>query len=136
MNASPLGKRFALAAANLIGVPFRLHGRDPSKGLDCIGLVHAALVAIDRRPIAPEGYRLRNSDPSRWLGYAELSGFQKSTGELMIGDIVLIEPGMGQLHLIIADGTGQSVHAHAGLGRVVREPIPIRTAPLAQWRLF
>ena len=91
MNASLLGKRFARAAANLIGVPFRLRGRDPSKGLDCIGLVHAALVAIDRQPITPEGYRLRNSDPSRWLGYAELSGFQKSTGKLMIGDIALIE---------------------------------------------
>lgn len=135
MNAPPIGERFFEAATNLIGVPFRLHGRDPVKGLDCIGLVHAALVAIDRQAITPEGYRLRNSDPSRWLGYAELSGFQKSAGQLMIGDIALVAPGAGQLHLIIADGSGQSVHAHAGLGRVVREPIPIRTLSIAQWRL-
>ena len=135
MIAPSVGLQFAEAAINLIGVPFRLHGRDPSKGLDCIGLIHAALLAIDREPITPEGYRLRNSDPSRWLGCAELSGFQKSVGKPMIGDIALITPGMGQLHLIIADGKGQSIHAHAGLGRVVREPIPIDAAPIAQWRL-
>ncbi len=33
----------AAAALNLIGTPFRLHGRDPATGLDCVGLVAEAM---------------------------------------------------------------------------------------------
>ena len=46
MNAGADGDTaLARAAAGCLGVRFRLHGRDPATGLDCLGLLGAALVA-------------------------------------------------------------------------------------------
>ena len=36
----------AIAAGELVGSPFRLQGRDPAHGLDCIGLVLVSLARI------------------------------------------------------------------------------------------
>jgi cell wall-associated NlpC family hydrolase len=130
------GKELARAAAQLIGVPFRLHGRDPATGLDCIGLVHASLIVIDRKPRSPEGYRLRNGDISAWLCFAELSGFGKVSGPFQEGDLILSTPGPGQHHLTVFEGRQTFIHAHAGLGRVVRQTISLSDPVLSHWRLF
>ena len=37
------GEALATAAEQLIGIPFRLHGRNPETGLDCVGVVAAAV---------------------------------------------------------------------------------------------
>lgn len=129
------GRRLARAAAALIGTPFRLHGRDPARGLDCVGLVYASLVAIGRRPIAPQGYRLRNSDPRRWLAIAPLSGLEAANGSPDVGDTILISPSPGQHHLMIVDSPQSAIHAHAGLRRVVRQPMTFDQHILAHWRL-
>ncbi len=39
---------FAEAAESLVGIRFRLFGRDPAYGLDCVGLVAAALARSGR----------------------------------------------------------------------------------------
>jgi cell wall-associated NlpC family hydrolase len=129
------GERLANAALELVGTRFRLHGRDPARGLDCVGLVHASLVAIGRISFAPEGYRLRNSDPAIWFELARKSGFGPATAHLAQGDLVLIEPGPGQQHLVIAANSRAGIHAHAGLGRVVLQPMVFPATPLARWRL-
>jgi hypothetical protein len=49
----------AAAALNLIGTPFRLHGRDPARGLDCVGLVAEAMRRAGFHPVPPGGYGLR-----------------------------------------------------------------------------
>lgn len=114
--------RLAKAAATLIGVPFRLHGRNPATGLDCVGLVAASLEAIDLKPSAPRGYQLRNTSVERWLESARQSGLQMVSGAPIGGDILLTVPGPGQAHLLIVESSVSVIHAHAGLGRVVRQP--------------
>ena len=129
------GLVLAKAASHFIGVRFQLNGRDPDRGLDCIGLIACSLEAIGETPAVPEGYSLRNSDPSPWIGCAALSGFERATGPLEAGDILLIKPGPGQHHLMIAANEREAIHAHAGLRRVVRQPIVSTTKFLAHWRL-
>ncbi|MHA7820398.1 MAG: hypothetical protein ACX930_12195 [Erythrobacter sp.] len=135
-GASGDGRRLAEAAAEFIGSPFRLHGRDRATGLDCIGLLFASMARIGREPVAPEGYRLRNSDPERWFAFARYSGLVDAgeTG-VMEGDVLVIEPGPGQQHLLIAETHKYAIHAHAGLRRVVRQPCDFTAEPLAHWRL-
>lgn len=124
----------AYAAAALVGCPFRLHGRDPATGLDCVGLVVAALVAIGFRPTAPTGYALRNLTVEHWLHYADGSGLIPSTGPIRAGNVVLIALGACQHHLVIAADEGGVIHAHAGLRQVVHQPHDPAWQVCAHWR--
>ena len=54
------GEALVQAAVQLVDTPFRLHGRDPGTGLDCVGLVSAAMAASGGQPVPPAGYTLRN----------------------------------------------------------------------------
>lgn len=129
------GERLALAAGGLVGVRFRLHGRDPGTGLDCVGLIAASLAACGRIAAVPSGYGLRNAAITGWIGCAARSGLVPATGGVRPGDVVLTCPGPGQHHLMIAADAASVIHAHAGLGRVVRQSLPARFAPCARWRL-
>jgi len=129
------GKRLAQAAVGLLGVRFRLYGRDPETGLDCVGLVAASLTAIGRQPKVPRGYRLRNTGIDQWLGLAERSNLRPVLTKPLAGDVVLIEPGPAQNHLLIVEDAGSVIHAHAGLGRVVRQALDPSIAHLIRWRL-
>lgn len=129
------GEQLAEAAASFLGTRFRLLGRDPATGLDCIGLVDASLRAIGRDPVSPRGYRLRNSDVGRWMVCAPLSGFKNVLSEREPGDLVLYSPGPVQHHLAIVESDGLFIHAHAGLRRVVRQSLCLPDPFLAHWRL-
>lgn len=134
ISPSP-GERLAQAASDLIGVPFKLHGRDPRNGLDCVGLVAASLAAIGCSVSTPEGYRLRNSNPSRWLHFADRSGLSSVTGERLAGDVILLCPSPIQQHLIVVCDAELGIHAHAGLRRVVQQRLNFSDPILAHWRL-
>ena len=137
--ASAAGPRtaFAAAAAALCGAPFRLHGRDPETGLDCVGLVVAALERCGRHAMAPEGYALRALSVTPLLGFAERNGFAASQlhapGEA--GDLLLLRPSAIQAHLAIALDHDRFVHAHAGLGKVVIGQGQQPGETIARWRL-
>lgn len=122
---------FAAAAEALVGSRFRLGGRDPVHGLDCVGLVGAALGGAD----APLGYGLRNSDVARHLVFARRAGFMIAEGPIARGDLLLALPGPAQHHLLVALGADCFVHAHAGLRRVVVQPGPPPWPLAAHWRL-
>ncbi len=126
---------FASAAEGMIGARFRLHGRDPEGGLDCVGLVHASLAAIGRHPVAPQGYALRNWSITHWLEHAAVSGFVPVAAPIMRGDLLLVMPSPVQHHLLIAAGTHSVIHAHAGLRRVVRQPRDGAAQMARHWRL-
>jgi cell wall-associated NlpC family hydrolase len=126
---------FARAAESLIGTRFRLHGRDPASGLDCIGLAAASLAAVGRQPAPPQGYALRNLSIERWLGHAALCGLRRAEGPVVRGDVLLVQPSPVQHHLMIASAAGEVIHAHAGLRRVVRQPLAPGAILAARWRL-
>ena len=129
------GARLASAALRFVGVPFRLYGRDPAVGLDCVGLVAESLRTIGREPFAPTGYRLRNSSIDHWLGEAKRSSLYEVAGAICPGDVLLCATGPAQQHLMIATDDACVVHAHAGLRRVVLQPLACETHLLRQWRL-
>jgi cell wall-associated NlpC family hydrolase len=137
MTASTDGDRgsaLADAAQQLVGRRFRLHGRNPETGLDCIGLVTAALYAIGARPIAPSGYALRNLSVDHWLRHAGQSGLVASPGPARTGDVLLIALGYCQHHLAIAASDTSVVHAHASLRQVVHQPLEPTWQIVAKWR--
>lgn len=129
------GEALAAAAEALVGSPFRLHGRDPATGLDCVGLVAAALERCGRRVSPPSGYRLRRLDLTRLLGAAESNGFVATDALQAPGDLLLVRPGPAQWHLAVAGRSGGFIEAHAGLGRVVLTPAPLSAPVVRRWRL-
>lgn len=129
------GADLAAAAETLVGAPFRLQGRDPATGLDCIGVVAAALALCGRTVPTPEGYGLRNRTITGFLGLAERAGLQPGTEPPAPGDLVLVRPGPGQHHILVTLSGDRFVHAHAGLRRVVIQPGPLPWPIERQWRL-
>lgn len=131
MTRTPSPERFAIGAEALLGAPFRLGGRDPATGLDCVGLVASALGGAE----APCGYALRNSAIDRHLAFAARAGFQPAAGPLERGDLILASPGPAQHHLLVALAPNRFVHAHAGLRRVALHAGPLPWPERARWRL-
>lgn len=128
------GAQVARAASALVGTPFRLHGRDPASGVDCVGLAWLALQAAGIAVQLPRAYALRNSDISQHLALVDNARLACTSGQYEPGDIVLVACGAAQFHLLIAGFEGAFVHAHAGLRRVVVMPGPLPWPVLAQWR--
>ncbi len=126
--------KLARAAESYVGAAFRLHGRDPVTGFDCVGLVLAAMAAIGRPVRLPLRYGLRNSDTQRFLRLATMAGFAETAAPFEPGDVLVLKPGPGQLHLAVVV-PGGVVHAHAGLRRVVHAPFPLCWPVAGQWRL-
>ena len=126
------GADLARAAEALVGGPFRLHGRDPGTGLDCIGLLAAALGG---RPPLPSGYRMRTRALPELSGTAAACGFEPAHGLVAPGDVLMVRVGPCQFHLMIAASAGGFVHAHAGIGRVVLWDAPLDWPVVNHWRL-
>lgn len=129
------GLALAEAAEALVGTKFRLHGRDPATGLDCVGLLGAALTEIGRPVTLPNGYPLRATSVDALLPDPAALGFAEASGAIVPGDVLLLGLGACQFHLAIAARGGGHVHAHAGLHRVVLSPPPLPAAPVRHWRL-
>ncbi len=126
-----MNEALAEAALRFVGVRFRLHGRVPETGLDCVGLVAAAMQDAGYAPHTPQGYSLRNVSVAHWLGHAGQSGLIRAEAD---GDVVLCMANPVQPHLLIAV-PGGFVHAHAGLGRVTFMPDPLPWPITMQWHL-
>jgi cell wall-associated NlpC family hydrolase len=131
-----MSRRLALAEAaeRFVGAPFRFRGRDPGSGLDCVGLVAAALerIGVPLPPIAP--YAFRQRDFAAQIAGAAAAGFDEVAGAPQAGDVLLLRPGPAQVHLAIV-GAGGLIHAHAGLGRIVLTPPPLPWPIERHWRL-
>jgi hypothetical protein len=113
------------AARALVGVRFRLHGRDAVHGLDCVGLV-----ALATGRGAPTGYGWRSGDEGRVA--ALLDGVFERGGDAP-GAVLLMRAGPGQLHLAIRVSDG-IVHADAGLRRVTWRPSVPPWPVLGYWK--
>jgi cell wall-associated NlpC family hydrolase len=105
------------AARALIGTPFRLQGRGRD-GLDCIGLI---AVVHGLQAEAPRSYALRGTPSDQAMEMLDRHFIRRLAMAPQVADILLLQPGLDQLHLGLWTGTGL-VHAHAGLRRVVETP--------------
>ena len=123
--------RVADAALAVMGVPFRLHGREPESGLDCVGLAAWALRAGGWVGVVPTGYRLRGGDAGAVAALLD-AGLARGNGAA--GDVLLMRTGPGQLHLGVMTAAGL-VHADAGLGRVVLRPGAVAWPVIGAWRV-
>ena len=120
------------AALAAVGSRFRLHGRTPETGLDCVGLAAWALRAGGFVGEAPTGYALRGGDVGAVA--AILDRVLVRDHGAAAGDLLLMRTGPGQLHLGIRTEAGL-VHADAGLRRVVVRPGLVPWPVLGVWRL-
>lgn len=103
---------------------FRLHGRDPEGGFDCVGLVAWTLGAAGLSvPAVPTGYGWREAGAARAAAALAGAGLRPvAAGEATApGDVLLFAPRRGQAHLGIASAGGV-IHADAMLRRVVERP--------------
>jgi len=128
---------FARAALDLVGAKFRLHGRSPETGLDCVGVVVAGLRAIGRRCELPTGYLLRTGTWPDADAWAQRHSFLPVGGPARPGDVLLMSPGPGQLHLaVVSPDPAMIIEAHALLRKVVLGPAPSPATVLRHWRLI
>lgn len=114
-------------ALALVGARFRLHGRSPETGLDCVG-VAALAVGIE----VAGGYALRGGDVDGVAARIRAAGLVAVSAALP-GDVMLMRTGPGQLHLAVKTARG-FVHADAGLRRVVERPGDPEWEVLGVWR--
>ncbi len=112
----------------LMGVPFRLHGRDPVTGLDCVGV--AALVFGVRD--VPRGYSVRTADGTGVAALIDAARLRRVRRDPVSGDLVLVKSGPAQCHLVVMTDAG-FVHADAGIGRVVETPGSLPWPVIAIW---
>jgi cell wall-associated NlpC family hydrolase len=122
------GEAIAARARSLVGVRFRAQGREADQGLDCVGLVAAALEQADVR----RDYALRGGS-ERVLADELARASLRRVSEAQAGDLMVMQAGPGQIHLGIWTGAGL-VHADAGLRRVVERPGAVPWPVLAVWR--
>lgn len=128
------GREIAAAARGCVGTPFRLHGRVPGRGLDCVGLVAHAGRSLGLSDHDETAYGLSGSGARLEAGLAR-AGLARVAGEAEVGDVLLFDLGRGLLHVAVMSEHG-IIHAHRGLGRVVEHRLDDewRAALAAIWR--
>ncbi|MEW4449663.1 NlpC/P60 family protein [Qipengyuania sp. JC766] len=129
------GAAIADAAMRLCGTPFRLHGRSPETGVDCVGLVALALRAAGHPVPDIPPYALRLAATGFIADFAACCGLREAAGAVQPGDILIARPATTRRHLLVATARDRFVHAHAGLRRVVACPGPPPWPVIARWRL-
>lgn len=105
-------------AKTLVGTPFRLQGRDPGHGIDCVGLVVLAC-AINDAP-RPD-YRRRGEHFACFIERSAPWLRRVSSKAARVGDIVLLHCGTRSWHVGIFTQDGL-IHADPSAGRVVFRP--------------
>lgn len=109
----------AVRALALAGVPFRAQGRDPERGLDCVGLSLVTYGIPTER--VRRDYRLRGDHQREVMETLRVWFRRISRLQAKAGDLMLLSVTADQLHLAIQTEVG-FVHADAGLRRVVHTP--------------
>ena len=121
------------AAEALVGVRFRLQGRDPATGLDCVGVIVAAYAAAGVRLAALGDYPLRGMALRRAEALLAAAGLVPVRGATAPGDVGLFALPARQLHLALL-APGRIIHADAGQRRVVLAPANRLPEAATRWR--
>jgi cell wall-associated NlpC family hydrolase len=116
-------------ASALIGTPFRLQGRIPEIGLDCLGVV---VIAYELRPREVPRYRITDGT------WSEVSGglsrwFEPIENRMPANGDLLVFRFRTSFHFgVVSDG--YFIHADVRAGKVVRRRLPTHYGP--QCRIF
>lgn len=127
--------KVAQAALDLVGCRFRLHGRDPASGLDCLGVVAAALKGAGYPAHLPDDYALKNRDATRAVAVASALGLIATNRSYRAGDILMLHVGPEQYHFTLCAAPHGFVHAHAGLRKVVLSPTLPDGSLVGHWHM-
>ena len=129
------GKEIAAAARACVGTPFRLQGRVPGRGLDCVGLVAHVGKSLGLSTHDETAYGLAGTGARLEAGLARAGLAQVAEAQAQVGDVLLFDLGRGLLHVAVRSEHG-IIHAHRGLGRVVEHRLDDewRAALVAVWR--
>ena len=122
-----------VAAEALVGVRFRLQGREAVTGLDCVGVIVAAFAAAGTKLAALDDYPLRGVSLRRAEALLSQAGLVPVRGATRPGDVGLFALPGRQLHLALL-APGRIIHADAGLRRVVRAPASRLPEAASRWR--
>ena len=125
--------RAMAAARRAVGAKFRLHGRDPAFGLDCVGLAGLAMRAAGFKDDVPGGYALRGGVAADFIALIDCDALVRTVLPLP-GDLLLFAVESAQFHVAIKS-VGGFVHADAMLRRVVEWPDPAPWPLVAAWAL-
>lgn len=132
--AADVGAEIADRAVGVVGVAFKAGGRCVEAGLDCVGVVAAALAPQCCSFHIPGDYTLRGDYQTRILAFFDRDCFSTiADHRVQPGDILLCQTAPRQLHFAIFTPCG-FVHAHAGLYRVVLTPLPLPWPVIGHWR--
>ena len=122
-----MAERIEARALACVGARFRLHGRAPESGLDCVGLI-----AFATEQGAPTGYALRGGCAQGIAALLDAAGLAR-VDRPAPGDVALALAGPAQFHLAVITARG-FVHADAGLRRVVERPGALPWPVIGIWR--
>lgn len=125
-------ERAVAAALAAKGVRFRLHGRDPRFGLDCVGLASLAMRAAGYKGAVPADYGLRGGGAEEFALLIDAHLLVR-VDEPRPGDLLLCAPGPAAFHLAVLV-PGGFVHADAVARRVVERPGAPPWPVIAAWR--
>lgn len=114
-------------AEALIGTPFRLQGRDPASGLDCVGLVLKSFALCEER--FPRAYSLARHSLIEMDDCARSCFRRVARTQARRGDVLVFKVGERRLHVALHAGD-RFIQADAAIGRVVERPLP------AEWPLM
>lgn len=122
------------AARSYLDVPFVHCGRSRT-GVDCVGLLCAAMRDVGLADYAPKPYA--RGDHSRLC--AEVEQFAEAVeGEPIPGDLLVMRVRGEVTHLALVTGEGTIIHANEKVGRVVEQRLGIelmgRVYAVYRWR--
>jgi cell wall-associated NlpC family hydrolase len=110
------GEAIAAAAVRLVGAPFQHQGRDPQFGLDCAGVVIAALQAVGLTIKNEEAYRM---DPSAFVLMRSLLATCVPVESPRAGDVLALRTnGSEPKHLAVVVDHSSIVHVFGRCSRV------------------
>lgn len=120
----PTHYEFAAAAERMAGVRWRMHGRDPAKGLDCGGLLVATMAACAVVAVDSLDYDARMPPPDLLWSLCRQNGTEQPWGDQGAGRVGLCawEGGDVPRHLVVMLGGRRIVHVHADARRAVVQP--------------
>jgi cell wall-associated NlpC family hydrolase len=120
----PTAHEFVQAARRMVGSRWRLHGRIPAAGLDCGGLLVAAMADVGIEAVDSLDYDARMPPPELLWSLCRQNGTEQPWSDQGEGRVGLCSWDRGDLprHLVVMLAERRIAHVDASARRVVEVP--------------